>query len=205
MPHIFLKPFRYGLLITSLFAGQMVSAHPIQLETHIQEDSVPAKKRTDTKQYLSAKEAFDALHKVGAEKILFLDVRTRAEVMYVGMSTLVDAQVPYVEHPEITEWDEKINGFRLEPNNHFGNEVKRRLSEKGLTLDSPVILMCRSGDRSSHAASQLKMLGFTNVYSIVDGFEGDMDKNGRRSINGWKNAELPWSYKMDKNKVYLPE
>ena len=46
--------------------------------------------------------------------------------------------------------------------------------------------------------------GFTQVHSVVDGFEGDMSKDGRRSVNGWKNAGLPWSYKLDKAKMYFP-
>ena len=37
------------------------------------------------------------------------------------------------------------------------------------------------------------------VATVVDGFEGDMQKDpgapgfGRRTINGWKNAGLPWT------------
>ena len=28
---------------------------------------------------------------------------------------------------------------------------------------------------------------------LVDGFEGDVDADGRRTVNGWKNAGLPWT------------
>lgn len=28
-----------------------------------------------------------------------------------------------------------------------------------------------------------------------------MSADGRRNVNGWKNAGLPWTYKMDKAKV----
>ena len=42
----------------------------------------------------------------------------------------------------------------------------------------------------------------------VDGFEGDAvaegPQAGQRLLNGWKNAGLPWTYKLDKNKMYLP-
>jgi hypothetical protein len=48
------------------------------------------------------------------------------------------------------------------------------------------------------------MSGFSSVYSIAEGFEGDMGKEGtsanRRTVNSWKNANLPWSYKLDKTK-----
>jgi hypothetical protein len=43
---------------------------------------------------------------------------------------------------------------------------------------------------------------------VVDGFEGDMAKDGpkagQRVLNGWKNAGLPWSYQLDKSKMYFP-
>jgi len=38
-----------------------------------------------------------------------------------------------------------------------------------------------------------------NAYTVVDGFEGDRNKDpsspnyGRRNVNGWKNAGLPWT------------
>jgi hypothetical protein len=39
---------------------------------------------------------------------------------------------------------------------------------------------------------------------VVDGFEGDMSKDGRRAVNGWKNAGLPWSYQLAREKMYFP-
>jgi rhodanese-related sulfurtransferase len=65
--------------------------------------------------------------------------------------------------------------------------------------------MCRSGDRSARAVDALANAGFTNVYSQIDGFEGDLSKDGRRDVNGWKNAGLAWTYKLDKGKLYFPQ
>jgi rhodanese-related sulfurtransferase len=64
--------------------------------------------------------------------------------------------------------------------------------------------MCRSGDRSARAANLLIDAGFTNVWNQIEGFEGDMSKDGRRTVNGWKNAGLPWTYKLDKSKLAMP-
>ncbi|MEY4748014.1 MAG: hypothetical protein RIQ60_228 [Pseudomonadota bacterium] len=137
--------------------------------------------------------------------MLWLDVRTRAEAMYVGMPEGVDALVPYVEHPELlTDWDEQRRSYKLEPNQDFVPEVARRLAAKGLGKGDVVVLICRSGDRSGRAATRLSDDGYTRVYSVVDGFEGDMSKDGRRNVNGWKNAGLPWSYKLDKARMYFP-
>ena len=83
------------------------------------------------------------------------------------------------------------------------------MAAKGLSKNDTVILMCRSGDRSSKATNLLAELGYTKVYTVIDGFEGDVAKDGpqagQRVVNGWKNAGLPWTYKLDKDKLYLPQ
>ncbi len=169
---------------------------------------LPEIKRSKLSLYLTPQQAWDTMQKAGG-KTLFIDIRTRAEAMYVGMPTVADALVPYVEHQEImTEWDDKRNIYLLEPNVEFAKDVERRLQDKGLTKADAVILLCRSGDRSAKAADLLAMHGFTKVYSVAEGFEGDIAKEGpaagRRAVNGWKNASLPWSYKLDKAKMYFP-
>ena len=50
--------------------------------------------------------------------------------------------------------------------------------------------------------------GFTDVYNVIHGFEGDLQTTpgtrdfGRRSLNGSKNAGLAWTYDIDPNLVY---
>jgi rhodanese-related sulfurtransferase len=166
--------------------------------------AVPEAKRTRAGLYLNAREV-PALLAAHPGRVLFLDVRTRAEAMYVGMAEPVDALVPYVEHQELmTDWDEQRRIYRLEPVQDFVPEVARRLQAKGLGKQDVVVLMCRSGDRSSRAANRLMEEGYTRVHSVVDGFEGDLSKDGRRSVNGWKHADLPWSYRLDKARMYFP-
>lgn len=172
----------------------------------IDPSALPEIKRTRAGLYLEAAAvpAFIA-GKGGAARVLFLDLRTRAEAMYVGMASGVDALVPFVEHQELmTDWDDQRGMYRLEPLQDFVPEVNRRLKDKGLAKTDAVVLICRSGDRSSRGANRLADDGFTQVWSVVDGFEGDMSKDGRRSVNGWKNAGLPWSYKLDKARMYFP-
>lgn len=144
-----------------------------------------------------------------ASKALFLDVRTTAEVTFLGMPMQADASVPYMKETEFPVWDSVKGTFKLEPNPDFLPEVRRRLTAKGLGPNDTVVLICRSGDRSAAAANLLAEAGFKHVYSVVDGFEGDLatdgPKAGQRAVNGWKNAGLPWSYKLDKAKMYRME
>jgi rhodanese-related sulfurtransferase len=165
---------------------------------------VPEKKRTTLGLYLTAAEAYEVAQH---EKVLFIDVRTRAEVNFLGMPTVADVNIPYMELDRMYGWDEKKGVFKMDPNSGFVSEIDERLKKKGLAREDKIIVMCRSGDRSSGAASLLAKAGFKNVWSIVDGFEGDIAKDGpfkgQRAVNGWKNSKLPWSYDLAKDKMYF--
>jgi len=191
------------LLATTLGAGL---ALPTLARAAVDPGSVPEVKRTRAGLYLMAAEVPAFIEaRGGAARVLFLDVRTRAEAMYVGMASGIDALVPFVEHQELmTDWDARRGIYQLEPLQDFVPEVNRRLQAKGLSKSDAVVLMCRSGDRSSRGADRLADDGFAQVWSVVDGFEGDMGKDGRRSVNGWKNAGLAWTYKLDRARMYFP-
>jgi rhodanese-related sulfurtransferase len=167
--------------------------------------SVPSPKRTKLGQYFSSQEAASFVDR-NASRTLFLDVRTPAEVAFLGMPAQADANVPYMKEPDFPVWDDVKGNFKLETSPDFLPEVRRRLTAKGLGTEDAIVLICRSGDRSAAGANLLAEAGFKNVYSVVDGFEGDLategPKAGQRAVNGWKNAGLPWSYKLDKNKMY---
>ena len=168
---------------------------------------VPAQKQTKAGLYLDAREAYELKQRLG-DKALFIDVRTRAEISYLGMPSVADAHIPAFEHPANAVWDDKSGRFKMEANADFEPELARRLAARQLIKSDVVILICRSGDRTTRAANFLTEQGYSKVYSVIDGFEGDVvaegPQAGQRVLNGWKNAGLPWTYKLDKNKMYLP-
>ena len=67
--------------------------------------------------------------------------------------------------------------------------------------------MCQSGGRSPYAAEALHDAGYQKVYFQVEGFEGIKAKEGtdegKRVVNGWKNAGLPWGYHLKTEKMSL--
>ncbi len=189
---------RFSVFATLLFVMSFINAFAVDKK------DIPEYKQTRAERYLTSKEAYEEIQ-TNKSKILFLDVRTRAEVAVVGMPTVADANVPYMFMAEPMIWSDDWENFEMTKNQNILNAVKQRLEEKGLTQDDKVFLMCRSGGRSASAADLLSKAGFTNVYSVVDGFEGDMAKNGKRILNGWKNSNLSWSYKLDKKKMYLTD
>lgn len=163
--------------------------------------TLPDAKHTLSGKYLSAKEAYDLKMK-RSSRVLFIDVRTPAETEYVGIADQVDVNIPIVVD-DYTLWDDAKSRYQASMNDDFVRRVAKALKARGLNRHDIIITMCRSGDRSASAANMLTQHGYGNVYSVWDGFEGDMGKDGRRSVNGWKNAGLPWSYKLSKAKAYI--
>jgi rhodanese-related sulfurtransferase len=167
--------------------------------------SLPPEKQTKANLYLASPEVTGFLAGKGG-RTLFIDVRTPAELMFVGSTPLIDANVPLRLGPTL-EFDDKKGTLVLEANPSFVSQVEHRLAAKSLSKGDAVILMCRSGERSAAAANLLTEAGFTQVYSVIDGFEGDPAKDGpsagHRTVNGWKNKGLPWGYSLDKEKMTL--
>ncbi len=166
--------------------------------------SVPAKKQTKLGLYMTAKEAYSkSINNNG--NVVLIDIRSRAEVNFLGMPTVADANIPYMELGEFAKFDEKKGHYKLEVNSHFADRVTKLLKSNGMDKSATIILLCRSGSRSAKAANLLADLGYKEVYSVVDGYEGDKAKEGQsageRVVNGWRNSKLPWTYKLDKKKL----
>jgi rhodanese-related sulfurtransferase len=107
---------------------------------------------------------------------VMVDVRTFMEHAYVG-HPIGAVHIPWKEAPS---WE-------LNPN--FVAEVKKLVSD----ANAPILLLCRSGQRSLSAAQALEAAGYPRLINIVDGFEGSLDANKHRNTtNGWRFCGLPW-------------
>jgi len=167
--------------------------------------SLPKKKQTSLALYMTPEQAYTTM-KTDSENALFVDVRTREEVNFLGMPTVADANIPYMKLNEWFSWNTKKKNFKMEVNSDFADDIADKVASKQLDKSGKIIFICRSGSRSAKAADLLAKLGYTNVYSVTEGYEGDKSKKGaskgQRVVNGWKNASLPWSYKLVKAKMY---
>ncbi len=168
--------------------------------------TVAKKKQTPQGLYLSPQEAYDMTK--NDPKVIFVDVRTPSELEFVGAASVMDINIPYMLN-DFSDWDGKKNRYKKVPNSNFTVAMEEALESKGLDSSAKIILMCRSGSRSTGAAKLLAKAGYNNVYSIVEGFEGGKAKSGpskgQRVVNGWKNAGLPWSYKLAKEKMHFAD
>ena len=163
-------------------------------------------KQTPWGLYLDAKEAYEMKTAAG-DRVLFVDVREPIEIMFTGFTDVVDVNVPYLL-ADRGRWHPTKPTFAMQPNPDFEPGIARALKARGLTKDAPVIVMCRSGGtRGAPSAKALWGKGYQQVYVVVDGFEGGTVKDGPkknwRLKDGWKNAGLPWSYSLNKEKMYF--
>jgi len=172
----------------------------LQYVTSVDAADLPGKKRTSLGLYLTAGEVsgFREAH----EDALFIDIRTRAEVAFVGIAAEADRNIPYMVMDDFWAFDEAKGTYSMAVNSEFAPLIDDLVSERGLSKDAPIILICRSGSRSARASDLLAQLGYTSVISVVDGFEGDKAADGVRNVNGWKNSGLEWSYKIRSEQAY---
>ena len=120
----------------------------------------------------------EAWHYVQSQPdVLFVDVRMEIESLYVGRPPGV-VNVPWYEYPEL-----------MPDAARFAEAVAREARGK----QQPLLLICRSGQRTLEAGTALEAAGFERVAHVVNGFEGELDDQFRRStISGWRFEGLPW-------------
>lgn len=104
-----------------------------------------------------------------------LDTRSEFEHRFIGR----------VPGTRLVEWKRWPSG---ELNTDFVAELQNEHADEDILL-----LLCRSGVRSHQAGEAAARAGFTRVFNILEGFEGDLDDGGQRgNRGGWRKAGLPW-------------
>lgn len=133
---------------------------------------------------VSPQDAYEVLSQ--SPSSLLVDVRTQAELVFVGAPNL-DAIGKTVRH---VEWRTFPDGRE---NPGFLSELAALVAE---TDCDSLLFLCRSGGRSllaAKAAEGLSTPKALKLLNVAEGFEGDLDAEGRRgSLSGWKVRGLPW-------------
>jgi len=174
-------------------AGEIVSS--------VDAASLAKSRQTVPGLYLTARDAAAALE--ADPGIVLVDVRTRAEFSYVGHADAVDQNIPWRFLSD--RFDAKTGVYAYDENGNFLDDIAALMAREGKGKDDPVFVICRSGGRSAASVDALAAAGYSQVYNIVDGFEGGKDKaTGHRTVNGWRNAGLPWGYRISPEAAYRP-
>jgi len=191
-----MKKQEYYFLITIIFSS-------ITFSSLGQEHSpdFPKEKQTTLGLYVTSAEAF---HKWSADpdNVKILDIRTPEEYIFIGHAAM-SWNIPAFD--QFYEWDSEKERFPMKPNPDFVKKIKEVFHPNDI-----ILVTCRSGNRSSIAVNRMAEAGFKNVFTITDGFEGDLVNepesvfNGHRMVNGWKNSGLPYTYKVDPKLMLIP-
>ena len=115
-----------------------------------------------------------------------VDVRTVPEWQFVGVPDLsgINKEVIAMEWQHYPE---------MQINTGFAGDVSDRLEQLECGKGNAIYMLCRSGVRSIAAAQNLTSVGYTKVFNVLHGFEGDKDQFGQRGkTTGWKFDGLPW-------------
>ena len=181
-PHDFFRAFfgnHVGRLEPSSIAADIRSTvDPATLSDH---------RKTQLGLHLTSRDAHVAVSR--APSILFVDVRTPEEFGLVGHPKAIDRNIPFAWLGQALNPVAGQYGFVI--NEQFVNEMNDFVSAMGGARDTNIILICRSGSRSAAAANLLAQSGYTNVWSVVDGFEGSTDKRGTAPWAGGATKSFP--------------
>jgi rhodanese-related sulfurtransferase len=134
---------------------------------------------------LSPQEAYELANQPSS---YIIDVRSIAEYVFIGHPEMA-FNIPF------SFWNEELQ--KLVPNADFIADIKASFKK-----DDVLIFLCRSGGRSLNAAKKIVETGFTRVHNLTQGFEGKKDENGYRTIGGWKNSGVSYTYNLNKELVY---
>ena len=124
--------------------------------------------------YAGAVTPVEAWRLVSQRAARLVDVRTPAEFRFVG-------SVPGSVN---IEW----RGTDVLPTAMFLDALRNKVDPA-----QPVLLLCRSAVRSDSAARAAAAAGFTRVYNVLEGFEGQRNHARQRGlIDGWRRHGRPW-------------
>lgn len=117
-------------------------------------------------------------------RAVLVDIRSEMEFLFVG-HPVGAVHIPWIDEPD----------WVVNPN--FVPEIRKLMLGgavcSGESGCAPIILICRSGKRSKEAGDKLIEAGFTEVYHIDEGFEGELNEyHQRSSVGGWRFRGLPW-------------
>ena len=115
--------------------------------------------------------------------VTLIDVRSDMEFLMIGHPRGA-VNVPWIDAPDWVVNDKFVANVR--------KALLGRVSARGRS-SSPLLLICRSGNRSGDAAEVLAAEGLSDISVVAGGFEGPLDDaHHRNTVAGWRYEGLPW-------------
>lgn len=144
-------------------------------------NKIPIMSKENAVRHLSPREAWDMMQ--ADPSVTLIDVRSDMEFLMIGHPRGA-VNVAWIDAPNWTVNEAFVANVR--------KALLGRVASQGRQTQ-PLLLICRSGNRSADAALALEQEGLTHVYVVKGGFEGPLDdEHHRNTVSGWRHAGLPW-------------
>ena len=115
--------------------------------------------------------------------VTLIDVRSDMEFLMIGHAKGA-VHVPWIDAPEWTVNPDFVANVRKALLGRIASNARGSM---------PILLICRSGNRSLDAAQTLVKQGMRDIFVVEGGFEGPLDDDHHRNtIAGWRFEGLPW-------------
>jgi len=138
---------------------------------------------------------------------VLIDVRSPGELKFIGAANRMDIHVPLMT-VDPSKYNQKQGGYAMKKNKYAIDEIVYELNKKSVNKDEAIFVTCRSGStRAAPVVNALAKKGYTNVWTLVDGYEGGKAKDGNfkgeRVVDGWLHSGLDWSWKVPAEKLWF--
>lgn len=160
-----------------------------------------------TTEIISPLDAYNAVNS-DPHHTFIVDVRTLSEYHWVGTCALVGKGDPIAYNIPWKLWIRGIEDGK--PVMKTVRGLFKWLIKKTFKSTDTIILMCRSGSRSTDAAEYLDGLEYfeTIIYDMDKGFQGSANPDGYRGFDiptvptSWQESRLPMTQKLDPCKIW---
>lgn len=175
-------------LLVSLFTAAAMDPATAQMPGAITPAAARIDPATVSIQAVTPAEAH-ALKSSAGSRALLIDLRDWDEIHASGTAAGVDAVLPF-PRAETAPQDAGRRASDALREAQFVAAVRTQVEARHGDLDTPLLLLCRSGARARTASRVLTLAGFSAVRPIAGGFDGEEAADGKRR-GGWKET-LPW-------------
>lgn len=144
---------------------------------------------------LSPRQVWALKQQFGA-RIVLIDVRMPVETVATGSAQVTDHVIPVRIAPAGVDDSKPLPSSKLVDDPRFIENVAQTLRISGVPQGTPIVVLCRTANRSAVALKKLRAAGYDNVSDLIGGMDGKSNALDEDEM-GWRASRLPISRFVD--------
>jgi rhodanese-related sulfurtransferase len=144
---------------------------------------------------LSPRQVWALKQQFGA-RIVLIDVRMPVETVATGSAQVTDHVIPVRIAPAGMDDSKPLPSSKLVDDPRFIENVAQTLRISGVPRGTPIVVLCRTANRSAVAVKKLRAAGYDNVSDLIGGMDGKSNALDDDEM-GWRASRLPISRFVD--------